>query len=286
MDEYTKTSEKIDKIVPAIIQVMDNISGYCQRTGKNTFHGYNYLTETDLIEKIRPHLITAGLCYMPMVRETHTRMRTNTKGKEFAITSMLVEYTLYHTSGQWISSCIQGQGEDEGDKGGYKAMTGASKYFLHKAFVIATGDDPERQEEPPPKPKVTTKPTPPSPPTDTPLDPMEPANDTFTGDDNIRVSPGASQQVQDKVESHKPPVKRPRYKFTSTEVTAIYTKAKDSGINDELFKFICMEVGIKGWSKGIGSTQLKNLEEGIDLEISDSTYSNKWSENNKEQVDA
>jgi hypothetical protein len=37
----------------------------------------------------------------------------------------------------------EGEGQDAGDKGIYKAITGAQKYALMKAFMIPTGDDPE-----------------------------------------------------------------------------------------------------------------------------------------------
>ena len=40
-----------------------------------------------------------------------------------------------------------GTGADTGDKGVFKAMTGAEKYLLLKAFLISTGDDPEGDEK-------------------------------------------------------------------------------------------------------------------------------------------
>ena len=39
-----------------------------------------------------------------------------------------------------------GSGDDPADKGLYSAYTGAVKYFLMKAFLIPTGDDPEADE--------------------------------------------------------------------------------------------------------------------------------------------
>lgn len=36
-----------------------------------------------------------------------------------------------------------GQGVDSGDKGIYKAITGANKYFIYKLLNLPTGDDPE-----------------------------------------------------------------------------------------------------------------------------------------------
>lgn len=39
---------------------------------------------------------------------------------------------------------ITGEGIDKGDKAGYKAYTGALKYYLANTFMVATGDDPEK----------------------------------------------------------------------------------------------------------------------------------------------
>ncbi len=48
-------------------------------------------------------------------------------------------------SGESHVSTAYGQGQDKGDKGVYKAATGAEKYFLLKTFLIATGDDAEKE---------------------------------------------------------------------------------------------------------------------------------------------
>lgn len=42
-----------------------------------------------------------------------------------------------------------GEGLDRGDKAGYKATTGAIKKFLSSTFLVATKDDPEREDEKP-----------------------------------------------------------------------------------------------------------------------------------------
>lgn len=40
-----------------------------------------------------------------------------------------------------------GEGLDRGDKAGYKATTGAIKKFLSSTFLVATKDDPEREDD-------------------------------------------------------------------------------------------------------------------------------------------
>ncbi len=82
---------------------------------------------------------------------------------------MRVEYTLAHISGEtWPTPLVaQGCGNDKnskggvGDKGCYKAITGANKYMLFKLFQIETGDDPESAEHavPPPEPSIPKSPT-------------------------------------------------------------------------------------------------------------------------------
>ena len=55
------------------------------------------------------------------------------------------------------SSNHTGEGLDRGDKAGYKATTGALKRFLSSTFLVATKDDPEREDEKPSKPTPTKK---------------------------------------------------------------------------------------------------------------------------------
>ena len=48
-------------------------------------------------------------------------------------------------TGFFETTKITGEGIDKGDKAGYKAYTGALKYFLANTFMVATGDDPEKE---------------------------------------------------------------------------------------------------------------------------------------------
>ena len=57
-------------------------------------------------------------------------------------------------TGYWEETVITGEGIDKGDKAGYKAYTGAVKYYLANTFLVATGDDPEKDS---PNEKMNTK---------------------------------------------------------------------------------------------------------------------------------
>lgn len=52
-----------------------------------------------------------------------------------------------------------GEGLDRGDKAGYKATTGAIKKFLSSTFLVATKDDPEREDDKPVSKKTYSKTT-------------------------------------------------------------------------------------------------------------------------------
>lgn len=105
------------------------------KNGYNSFHKYNYATESDLTESIRPILIEAGLAFFTTVLE---------QNREGEFTKVKMEFTLVDIdTGETLKSTYWGEGQDKGDKGLYKAYTGATKYFLMKTFLIPTGDDPE-----------------------------------------------------------------------------------------------------------------------------------------------
>lgn len=146
------------KIAAALHEVMQACS-YVQKTKRNTFHNYNYAGEGDLLDKLRPAMLNAGLLLIPSGVE---RSPVDDHGN----THVTVEYTLVHKDGDVWPDKIRafGTGNDKnskggiGDKGTYKALTGANKYLLFKLFQIETGDDPETDEREvePPAPRDTT----------------------------------------------------------------------------------------------------------------------------------
>lgn len=108
------------------------------KKGYNSFHKYHYVTEGDLSEVIRPLLakhgiaITFGISGEPVFHGD--------------ITQVICEIRIGDSEGHEIVTRVPGWGQDKGDKGGYKAMTGAVKYWLYKTFLVSTGDDPERED--------------------------------------------------------------------------------------------------------------------------------------------
>lgn len=126
--------------------------GKVPKTGHNSFHNYDYVTENDLVYAVRTKLADAGIFVFSSVEsQRHEIVETvNKQGDKSSslLTSVCTKHTFVDgDSGEEFSVLSQGQGADNGDKGGYKAITGAMKYFLYKCFMIPTGDDPEADDK-------------------------------------------------------------------------------------------------------------------------------------------
>lgn len=117
--------------------------GKVPKSGHNAFHKYDYVTENDLVYAVRDKLSAAGVFVFSSVEEQRVETIKD-EDKSFFLTTVTTLHTFIDgDSGDSFSVRSQGQGSDSGDKGGYKAITGAMKYFLYKCFMIPTGDDPE-----------------------------------------------------------------------------------------------------------------------------------------------
>lgn len=127
---------------------------YIEKKGFNNFNKYKYATEADVSEKVREILAKENVIMLPDVVEHSTREHKNRKGNIEYIATLKVKFTFIDgESNEELSFHTVGEGQDAGDKSFYKALTGAQKYALMKAFLIPTGDDPEYDTpEPQPNP--------------------------------------------------------------------------------------------------------------------------------------
>ena len=120
-----------------------------EKDGKNTFQNYNYLSETQVTIKIKKLLDDNKVIFVHSSKITSVLTFQNAKGATNFLTNILVKYSFYDIeSGEKLRGEVCGQGTDSGDKGVYKAITGAIKYIFMKNFMIPTGDDPEKDTKP------------------------------------------------------------------------------------------------------------------------------------------
>lgn len=117
--------------------------GILRREGENNYDNYKYFSEAqykllfnDLFSTCNLELKFSELAY-----DTFEGTGKNANGR-----MPRIKFTLFDVeTGFYEETIITGEGMDKGDKAGYKAYTGALKYFLADTFMVATGDDPEKE---------------------------------------------------------------------------------------------------------------------------------------------
>ena len=110
--------------------------GTYQRKGMNSFSNYSYFSEAQYKELFTSLFAKHGLemsSDVDSVEDVGTGVRA---GCVFRLTDIDTGYT--------ESSLYIGDGADKGDKGIYKAYTGTLKYWLANNWMVATGDDAEK----------------------------------------------------------------------------------------------------------------------------------------------
>ena len=117
---------------------------YIEKTGENTFHGYSYVTSSDVLERVNDALTSVGLitAVTPTLldlREVQTAKGNIDKHATISVTISIIDVE----TGESVQISGIGSGQDSGDKAIMKAETAAIKYAYMLSFCIATGDDPE-----------------------------------------------------------------------------------------------------------------------------------------------
>ena len=159
LDEQLKDIPRPTTLVGKLALISALISRVPKR-GRNTFHQYNYVQERDLVDMVRPLLAYYGIwVHQTLFADAdqgiiaHERRSQSRKSKDGTETGPIVEtLTILTIAYQFIDGetgertepqLFPGYGDDPSDKGASKASTNASKYFLMRSFLVATGDDPE-----------------------------------------------------------------------------------------------------------------------------------------------
>lgn len=117
--------------------------GILKKGATNTFDKYSYFSEAQYKELFTELFSEHGL----ELKFTELEYQTFEGSEKQANGRMpKLQFTLFDIeTGFFEETVITGEGIDKGDKAGYKAYTGALKYFLADTFMVATGDDPEKE---------------------------------------------------------------------------------------------------------------------------------------------
>lgn len=147
------------KLIKKLIDVARNI-GTLKKSGYNQHQKYHYATEADLIDALKEQLLTRNVFVFTSSKITQIDKLTNKNKDGDEKTSLVTSVETTHTfvdgeSGESYSVNSVGSGHDSTDKGVFKAITGANKYFVSKNFMVASEDDPENDGGTKPAPAKT-----------------------------------------------------------------------------------------------------------------------------------
>lgn len=123
-------------------------SGPVQKDKKNEHSKYTYLSEAKYKELFTQLLAEHGL---ELTSSCEEEKEIQTNHKSFGCGRVVTwQFTLTDTdTGYYEESHVTAEGWDSGDKAIYKAHTGALKYYLANTFMVASGDDAERDTQQP-----------------------------------------------------------------------------------------------------------------------------------------
>jgi hypothetical protein len=126
-----------------IVEKMDNV----KKSGYNSHQKYHYSTEQDLVDGVRQLLIDNKIVVLTD-SETKEIVKISKPSKDGPKESLVTVVNTRHTfcdveTGYTYNIQSTGTGWDDTDKGSFKAITGAMKYFISKNFLVPGEDDAE-----------------------------------------------------------------------------------------------------------------------------------------------
>ena len=149
--EWLELNAKLQKKKNALRKALKE-KGILKKGATNDFDRYSYFSEAQYKELFTELFSVHGLelKFNEVDYATFEGTEKQANGR-----MPKLEFTLFDIdTGFYETTTITGEGIDKGDKAGYKAYTGALKYFLANTFMVATGDDPEKES---PDNKMNTK---------------------------------------------------------------------------------------------------------------------------------
>jgi len=138
----SKLQKKKNKIRTALKE-----KGILPKGAVNEYDNYEYFSEAQYKELFTELFSENGIELY--INEIDYGTFEGTEKQPFGRTVTLSCKLIDIETGYSESSNHTGEGLDRGDKAGYKATTGALKRFLSSTFLVATKDDPEREDEKP-----------------------------------------------------------------------------------------------------------------------------------------
>lgn len=142
VQEWMQCNAKLQQKKNALRKALKE-KGVLPNKGKNDYDHYKYFSEAQYKELFTELLSENGLELKFNELEYNTFDGTE---KQANGRMPKLEFYLFDIeTGFYETTIITGEAIDKGDKAGYKAYTGALKYYLADTFMVATGDDADQE---------------------------------------------------------------------------------------------------------------------------------------------
>ena len=132
-------------LVQKLVKVYEEVD-HVEKRGKNAAQDYKYVKAGDLAHAVRNALLKLNVYAQAVFSDVRPWNFTTSSGKSQNAFDVLCTLTFIDGDNpegtKYISTGI-GSGADFGDKGIFKAQTGALKYALRNAFLVPDDTDPE-----------------------------------------------------------------------------------------------------------------------------------------------
>jgi len=137
--------KQVKSLVEKLVEVLAEL-GPIEKKGRNPHFGYNYVSEGQLMSELRHRLSSRNIFLFTSVEDCQPQYSGESKLGVFVMVK--TKHTFYDAqTGETFPVGGAGVGWDSGDKGVYKAITGATKYALMKNFLVTDEQDPEAGEQ-------------------------------------------------------------------------------------------------------------------------------------------
>ena len=117
--------------------------GMLKKGAENKYDNYKYFSEAQY-KQLFTELFSECALELSFTEVSYDTFTAEGKQSNGRLPKLKFKLTDIET-GFSETSVITGEGIDKGDKAGFKAYTGALKYYLATTFMVATGDDPEKE---------------------------------------------------------------------------------------------------------------------------------------------
>lgn len=139
-------SQPAKNIHQAMVAIMRD-AGHIGKDTRNQQQGFNYRGIDDVYNALHSLMARHGVFCTTECLDRWREERTTPKGGVLAFTVTRIKFTFWAEDGSCVSSVIDGEGMDSGDKSTNKSLAIAHKYALLQAFCIPTKEmaDPDAE---------------------------------------------------------------------------------------------------------------------------------------------